>query len=240
MTVEETLTSKVTIQLHFGTNIMGIWSWGSSLWWLTQPYNMLYSSRAIYYVLDVIKWIWPWWSTRWWLTQPYNMLYSSRVIYYVSDVLQARLDRFIFSWSGPCANHNPWQDPINPVSSNICILVSFADTLLDLLYQLLDMPKQVHNWFIINLVHLHNHLLCMWVSVFNPTIMVPPAPWMFPVNFDSICISSIWCHYIMKPCAICFPGHTITFDLNPVLNTTSLLAHQGCSGNRMLDLYPVS
>ena len=32
--VEETLTSKVT-----------------------QPYNMLYSSRVIYYVSDVIKWI---------------------------------------------------------------------------------------------------------------------------------------------------------------------------------------
>jgi len=46
-----------------------------------------------------------------------------------------------------------------------------------------------------------------------------------PVNFDSICISSIWHHHIMKLRAICFPGHTITFDLNPVLNTTSLLLY---------------
>jgi len=74
---------------------MGIWPWGSLLWWLTQPYNMLYSSRVIYYVLDVIKWIWPWWSTLWWLTQPYNMLYSSRVIYYISDVI-----KWIWPWWG--------------------------------------------------------------------------------------------------------------------------------------------
>ena len=46
----------------------------------------------------------------------------------------------------------------------------------------------------------------------------------YPVKFDSICIVSIWRHNIMKPCAICVLGHTIIFDLNPALNTSSLLA----------------
>ena len=53
-----------------------VWPWWGTLWWLTWPYNMLYSLEWLLHFGPNIMDIWPWWGMLWWLTQPYNMLYS--------------------------------------------------------------------------------------------------------------------------------------------------------------------